>query len=271
MNQGNETIGFIGLGRLGTPMAQNLIERGHRLRVYNRTASKAEPLVARGAELAARPADVVTPGGTVITLLWDDASVESVVTSEGFLERLGPGGLHVSMTTVSPEAARRVAALHARHGSIYVEATVFGRPEAAAARELWIPMAGVDEGKARARPLLEAMGAKGVFDFGEAAGAAAVVKLAGNFLIISAARSLGEALTVVEKSGVDPKSVVEMLTSTLFPAPIYASYGTMFAEKKQSFAASKIPEKDLGSFTRTADALESPTPIANRLLELVKT
>src|ERR1700744_4267884 len=131
-----EAIGFIGLGTLGLPMAANLVERGHALRVYNRTAEKAAPLVARGAVVAARPADVVTPGGVVASVVWDDAALESIVTSAGFLERLGAGGVHVSMSTVLPATARRLAALHARHGATYLEAPVFGRPEAAVARRL---------------------------------------------------------------------------------------------------------------------------------------
>jgi 3-hydroxyisobutyrate dehydrogenase-like beta-hydroxyacid dehydrogenase len=266
----SEAIGFIGLGLLGLPMATNLVDSGHSLRVYNRTASKAEPLVARGAHLAARPVDAVTTGGVVVSVLWDDAALESVVTSEGFLERLGPGGVHLSMSTVLPETAQRLAALHAPHGCVYVEAPVFGRPEAAAARKLWIPVAGAQSAKERVRPLLEAMGGQGIFDFGEAIGAATVVKLVGNFLIISAARSLNEGLSMAEKSGVDPRAVVQMLTTTLFSAPIYQSYGKMIAEKTVPFTQSQIPVKDLGLFKSTAERVDSPTPITSQLLDLMK-
>jgi len=266
----NDTIGFIGLGQLGLPMATNLMDAGYSLRVYNRTASKAESLVARGAQLATRIPDVVVPGGIVVTVLWDQDSVESVVTSDGFLDRLGPGGIHVSMSTILPEAAKRISALHARHGSTYVEATVFGRPEAAAAHKLWIPLAGPKTAKDRVKPLLEAMGAQGIFDFGEDVGAATTVKLAGNFLLISAARSLLEALSMVEKNGVDPKPVLEMLTSTLFPSPIYQSYGKMIVDKTITFGLGPIPHKDLALFERTAAQVDSPTAIANQLRDLQK-
>src|SRR5579884_3454748 len=104
----SETIGFIGLGRLGLPMATNLLDAGYALRVYNRTASKAEPLVARGAYLANRPSDVATSGGVVATIVWDDAALESVVMSDGFLERLGSGGVHIAMSTVSPETSKKL-------------------------------------------------------------------------------------------------------------------------------------------------------------------
>jgi 3-hydroxyisobutyrate dehydrogenase-like beta-hydroxyacid dehydrogenase len=264
-----ETIGFIGLGQLGLPIATNLVDAGHTVSVYNRTASKAASLVARGVHLAARPVDAVTSGGIVATVLWDDAALESVVTSDGFLERLGPGGIHVSMSTVLPETARRLAALHTQHGCAYLEAPVFGRPEAAVARKLWIPVAGAQSAKDRVRPLLEAMGAQGIFDFGETVGAATVVKLVGNFLIISAARSMIEGLSMADKNGVDPKAVADMLTTTLFSAPIYQSYGKMIAEKTVPVMQSGIPLKDLGLFKRTAERVEVPTPISSRLYDLL--
>ncbi len=264
----SETIGFIGLGALGTPIAGNLLDAGYSLRVHNRTAAKTDPLVARGALRADRPADAAASGGVVVTLLWDDASVEAVVCSADFLDRLGEGGLHVSMSTVSPAGSRALAALHARHGSHFVEAPIFGRPEAAAARKLWIPIAGPKAAKDRIRPLLDAMGAQGVFDFGEEIGAATTVKLAGNFLIISAAASLAEALSLAESTGVDPRAVVDMLTATLFPAPIYQSYGRRIAEGTATINASPIPAKDLGLFRRSAAAAGSPTRITDLLLAL---
>ena len=267
-----ETIGFIGLGRLGLPVATNLLKAGYALRVYNRTASKADSLVAQGAQQVSRPVDAVTSGGIVVTLLWGDESVESIVTSDGFLERLGPGGIHLAMSTISPEMAKKLAAMHAQHGSIYVEAPIFGGSEAAAAQELWIPLAGPQQAKERVRPLLKAMGGQGIVDFGEEVGAATLVKLVGNFLIVSAGQSLREGLLMAENNGVDPKAVLNMLTTapTLFPAPIYQSYGKRIAEKAAPFGQSKIPLKDVGLFKKTAQQVESPTPIASLLSDLLR-
>jgi 3-hydroxyisobutyrate dehydrogenase-like beta-hydroxyacid dehydrogenase len=262
-----ETIGFVGLGKLGRPIAGNLLQAGYPLRVHNRTASKAEELVTRGAQLASTPADAVTSGGIVISLLWDDASVESIMTDD-FLSRLGRGGVHVSMSTLSPEASRRIATLHAKHGSLFVEAPVFGRPEAAVARKLFIVYAGLPAAKERVKPLFEAMGAQKSFDFGEAIGAATTVKLVGNMLIISAAASLTETLTLARNSGVDPHAVVDMLTTTLLSAPIYQTYGRMIADGTADLASSPIPTKDLGLFKETARALSSPAPISTFLLDL---
>ena len=190
------------------------------------------------------------------------------MTSDGFLERLSFGGIHVSMGTGSPEAARRLAALHAERGSIYVEAPVFGRPEAAVARKLWIPFAGPPAAKDRLRPLLTAMGAQGIFDFGEEIGAATIVKLVGNFLIFSATRSLNEALSLTEEAGVDVQAVVDMLTQTLFPSPIYQSYGKMIADETAPFGQPKIPLKDLGLFQTIATKFGVPTPIVETLISL---
>ena len=266
----NESIGFIGLGNLGFPMAVNLLESGYALAVFNRTACKTDPLVKQGARLALSPADAVTTGGIVVTALWDAAAVESVVTSSGFLDRLGPGGIHVCMCTGSPETARRLAVLHAEHGSIFIAAPVFGRPEAAAGRKLWIPFSGPAPAKLRVKPLLTAMGAQGVYDFGEDVAAATIVKLAGNFLIISAARSLSEVLEIVDKSAVDVKAVVAMLTETLFPAPIYQTYGARIAEKAGAFTKPDIPLKDLGLLQTIAQGSGAPTPIAQTLVDLLQ-
>jgi 3-hydroxyisobutyrate dehydrogenase-like beta-hydroxyacid dehydrogenase len=268
----SDVIGFIGLGQLGLPMATNLLNAGYALRVHNRTASKAEPLVARGAQLASRPAGAVTTGGVVASIVWDDAALESVVMSDGFLEQLGSGGIHLSMSTVLPATSKRLAALHAQHGCLFVEAAVFGRPEAAVAHQLWIPIAGPQIAKERVLPLLQAMGGQGIVDFGEEVGAATVVKLVGNFLIMSAGYSVREAISMAERNGVDPKAVIDMLTEapTLFPAPIYRNYGKRIAEGTAPFIQSAIPLKDVGLFQKTAQQVESPTPIAHLLDTLMR-
>jgi 3-hydroxyisobutyrate dehydrogenase-like beta-hydroxyacid dehydrogenase len=190
--------------------------------------------------------------------------------SEDFLENLGPGGIHVAMSTILPETARKMAAIHAQHGCTYVEAPIFGRPEAATAHQLWVPIAGPEEAKKRVWPLLQAMGAQGIFDFGETVGAATLVKLIGNYLIASAGYSMREALTMAAKSGVDPKTVIDMLTSTLFNAPIYQNYGKRIAENVTPFTQSRIPFKDMGLFITTAQQVESPTPIADLFYELIQ-
>lgn len=133
----SERIGWIGLGKLGFPMAVNLLERDYQLTVYNRTQGKAQPLADRGAQVASDPLQVADKGGIVVSVLWDSDTTESLVTA-ALLARM-KGGIHIGMCTGSPEAAKRLAKLHADHGSTYVEAPVFGRPEAVIARQLAIP------------------------------------------------------------------------------------------------------------------------------------
>src|SRR5277367_6439490 len=194
-----QKIGFVGLGAMGEPMAANLIAAGYPLTVYNRTASKAEPLVARGAHRAERAGDVAEPGGIVVSMLADDASVRALVTGDDALAaRLLPDGIHISMTTVSPAATNELADYHASRGSVLVAAPVFGRPDAAQAKRLWICVSGPAPAKDKVRGLLDAMG-QGVFDFGEDPAAANVVKIGGNFMIAAAMESIAEALAMAEK------------------------------------------------------------------------
>lgn len=265
-----QPVAFLGLGDLGLPIAANLLDSGVPLSVWNRTPEKAKPLTDRGARLAATPADAVTSGGVVGTLLWDDNSVEEVVHSTGFLEKLGPGGIHIGMTTNSPDVAHRLAALHAGHGSIYVEATVFGRPEAAVARQLYIQTAGPAAAKDRVAPLFPSMGAQRVFDFGEEIGAASIVKIVGNFLLVSASRSLVEAFTTLRASGVDPQAALDMYTQSLFNAPIYKGYGQRIVNREPAFTQTAIPRKDLGLFQTLAQNLNEPSPVADTLQQLFR-
>ena len=262
----SEHIGWIGLGKLGYPMAVNLLESGYHLTVYNRTRTKAEPLAERGAQVASDPLQLVDKGRIVVSVLWDSDTTENLVTP-AFLARM-EGGIHIGMCTGSPQAAKRLAKLHADHGSAYVEAPVFGRPEAVTARQLAIPYAAPLGAKNRVKPVLTAMGGSALFDMGEQPGIPTVIKQLGNFLIISATRSLVEGLAVAESAGVDATAAVKMLTETLFPSPIYRSYGAAIAEKKHVINASPIPAKDLGLFRQLAEEYALPHPITQTLLRL---
>ena len=257
-------IAFLGLGRLGLPVAANLVDAGHPLRVWNRTPAKAEPLVAKGAALVTKPVEAVTPGGVLVTLLWDDASVDEMIRSPGLLERLGDG-MHISMSTLSPDGSRALARLHAEHGSSFVDAPIFGGRDAAAARKLWVPISGSAAAKARAKPLIEAMGAQGIYDFGEAVGAATTVKVAGNFLILSASASLREAFALAQAEDVAPAALLAMLTQTLFPSSVYENHGKLAAENSTLLAQSKVPGKDLALYAEAATKAGLDVPIGEML------
>jgi 3-hydroxyisobutyrate dehydrogenase-like beta-hydroxyacid dehydrogenase len=260
-------LAFIGLGAMGAPMALNLARDGLPLRVHNRTPARAGPLIEAGAELAASPADAVRPGGVVFTMLADDAALDAVTSGEhGFIDRLGAGGLHVSLSTVAPETSRRLAAAHAAHGSLFVAAPVFGRPDAAAARKLWICMAGVEAAKQRAAPLLERLG-QSLHDFGTDPGAVGVLKLAGNFMIMAAIEAMAEAQALAAKSGLDRKAVAEFFGSTVFGGPIYRNYGRVLAEGAYTPAGFSVDLglKDMRLVRGAAEAVKVPMPIGDLL------
>jgi 3-hydroxyisobutyrate dehydrogenase-like beta-hydroxyacid dehydrogenase len=259
-------VGFVGLGRMGAGMAANLLKGGHRLVVYNRTPAKAEPLVAQGARRADKLSDACQ-GDAVITMLADDEAVEGVVWSEGgIVDRLRPGALHISCSTISVALSQRLSEAHAKAGQRFVAAPVFGRPEAAAARRLFVVAAGEAAAIEAASPLLEAIGQK-TFVVSETPKAANLVKLSGNFLIASVIESLGEALALIEKGGVDPRRYLEILTSTLFDAPIYKTYGGLIAGgifEPAGFAA-PLGHKDIRLALAAAEELRVPMPLASLL------
>ncbi len=266
-------IGFIGLGAMGLPMASNLIKAGYSLKVYNRTPSKADPLVQAGAELVSNSAQTAAPGGIVVSMLSDDAALESVVVGvDTIADRLAPDGIHVSMSSVAPATARRLADYHAARRTAYVGAPVFGRPDAAAARKLWVCVSGPEREKVR--PVIDAM-AQGVFDLGDDPGAAHALKLARNFLIGVARESVAKALAMAEKSGIDRVKAAEMFTSTLFACPVYQAYGSAIAHLRHEPAGFrlKLGLKDLELVVRTASEVAAPMPMASvvrdRLLSAV--
>ncbi|NNM86360.1 MAG: NAD(P)-dependent oxidoreductase [Phycisphaerales bacterium] len=258
-------IGFIGLGRMGAAMAQNLLRQRVAMRVFNRTAAKAEPLVAAGAASAKTPEDAVTTGGVVITMLADDAAVqEAAFGPGGFGPRLGKGGVHVSMSTIAPTTAQRLADLHANHGSIYLAAPVFGRPDAAAAANLRICLSGNAAAKKRVHPLLNHLG-QAVLDFGDSPTAAHVVKLCGNFMIAAAVEAMAEAFTLLEKAGVNKPAAASFLCDQLFASPIYRNYGRLIADVHHNDVLFELilGLKDLRLVRQTADTMHTPMPLAS--------
>jgi 3-hydroxyisobutyrate dehydrogenase-like beta-hydroxyacid dehydrogenase len=268
-------LGFIGLGNMGLNMAKNLIAAGYHLQVYNRTIEKADELDASAITKCKSPAEAATNVQVVITMLPDDSIVTEAVTGEeGILKTLQKGGLHISMSTLSPDAAQALSKLHQDAGNSYLAAPVFGRPEAAAAKKLWICMSGDAASKETAKPILECLG-QGIFDFGEDAGGANVVKIAGNFMIMSSLEIMAEAFTLAEKHGLDRAKVAEFFGSTIFNAPIYQNYGKLIANKQYEpvgFKA-KLGYKDARLAFKLAQQSETPMPIGalihNRLLTAI--
>jgi 3-hydroxyisobutyrate dehydrogenase-like beta-hydroxyacid dehydrogenase len=257
-------VGFIGLGQMGAAMARNLVKAGHRVTVYNRTRAKAEALAAEGARVAERVADACR-GEILITMLADDAAVEAVLFGDGGVgQSLAAGAIHVSMSTISITLSERLERMHRQAGQIYVTAPVFGRPEAAAAAKLFIVVAGPTEAIEKCRPLFEAMGQK-TFVVGDNPSDANLIKLSGNFLIAATIESLGEAVALIRKSGIDAHRYVEILTGTLFSAPVHRTYGAIIADEKYEPAGFKtvLGLKDIQLALAAAETLQVPMPIAS--------
>lgn len=255
-------IGFLGLGQMGHGMAANLIKAGHEVTLYNRTREKA---VGLDAPIAATPGQAVAGKDVVFTMLSNDAALEAVLQGpDGILANLPAGALHVSASTISVATAEALAKAHEKAGQKFISAPVFGRPDAAAAAKLFIAAAGAPEDIARVQPLFDVIGQR-TFVMSETPAHANLVKLSGNFLIVSVIEALGEALALVGKGGVDKKAYIELLTSTLFDAPIYKIYGNILLEQKfepPGFAA-PLGQKDIRLVLAAAEALNVPLPLAS--------
>ncbi|SDO48254.1 3-hydroxyisobutyrate dehydrogenase [Paenibacillus sp. yr247] len=257
-------VGFVGLGNMGFPMAQNILKAGHELVVYNRTASKADPLILQGAKFCATPAEVAREAGIVLSMLADDTAAEEVVFgANGLLEGLPEGGIHVSTSTISIDLAKRMAEAHQAHGQQCVSANVLGRPDAAEAAELRVMVAGPAKAREKVWPVLEALG-KNIFVVGDEVQMANVVKLANNFLIIAMLEALSEALVLVRKHGVDPGQFLEVANS-FFRSPIYQNYGRIINERLFEPAGfkMKLGLKDVKLMLQAAEAVSTPLPIAD--------
>ena len=267
-------LGFIGLGRMGAGMAANLLKAGHEVTVYNRSSGKAQALSALGARVATRVAEACH-AEAIITMLANDAAVQSVVFDDGgILASAATGTVHISMSTIGVGLSARLAAAHAGATQRYIAAPVFGRPEAAAAAQLYIVAAGARAAVEECAPLFNAMGQK-LFNLGVEPPAANLVKLSGNFLIASVIESLGEAMALIGKAGIDQRTYLDLLTSTLFNVPLYKNYGGLIVERKFEPAgfAAPLGLKDIGLTLAAAGELQVPMPVASllhdRLLTLV--
>ena len=233
-------IGFIGLGHMGTAMADNLIKAGHDVTVFNRSPGKSSALMKLGAHGAASVAEACD-GEAVITMLAnDDAASEVTLGAEGILAHLRKGAIHVSMSTISVALSKRLSQAHAQAGQRYVAAPVFGRPDMAAAAKLFIVAAGDPPAVEACKPLFDALG-RMTSTIGVEPSAANLVKLTANFLQASVIESLGEAIALIGKAGIDRIAYVNLLTSTIFTSPAYTIFGPLIAAGTFAPAAFAAP------------------------------
>lgn len=262
-------FGFIGLGNLGTPIAENLVERGHQLIVYNRTASKAQPLADKGATVAGSVKELAAASDIVFTIVSDDAALNQITLGDdGIAANLKQGGIHVSMSTILPATSTQLAGVHGQYNNHYVAAPVLGRPEAAKARKANFLLSGNTSETAIVKPLLIDGGGANVFDFGSDVSAANVAKLCSNFLIVSALEAMAEAINMAAKSGVDAAAWHAMVTQTILPAPVYVNYGKAILNEafEPGGFALRLGLKDVNLMLQQAQTVGANMPTA----ELVK-
>jgi 3-hydroxyisobutyrate dehydrogenase-like beta-hydroxyacid dehydrogenase len=258
-------LAFVGLGRMGQAMVARLLAAGHDLILYNRTAEKLAPFLAKGARAASTLAQAAQFSGVVMTMLADDPALRAVCQGDGgLIATLPPEGIHVAMGTHDVKTIRALAEAHAAAGQTLIAAPVLGRPEAVTAGTLGVIVGGDGPAVERCMPLFEALGRR-VFPAGADPGSASAMKLANNFLLACAIEALGEAFSLVEKSGVDRSVFHDVVTDGIFASPAYSTYAKIIANKAWDTVGFTVALglKDVNLALAAGQAAGVPLPSAN--------
>jgi 3-hydroxyisobutyrate dehydrogenase-like beta-hydroxyacid dehydrogenase len=256
-------VGFIGLGKMGSAIAARILGAGHAVTVWNRSPDPVAALVAKGAVAANTPEDAMQ-GDCVLSMLASDAAIQAVGLDGALLDRAVPGLVHANLATVSIEFARQMAAAHAARGLGYVASPVFGRPDVAAAGNLILVVAGAPGNIEKLGPVFGAVGRR-TAAVGTAPEQANLFKVAGNFMIAAAIETMGEALALVRKGGIDPAQFHDVLTNSLFAAPVYQGYGKLIVTEtyEPPGLSLRLGLKDIDLARAAAGALQVPLPLAD--------
>jgi len=260
-------IGFIGLGNLGNVMVTNLIERGRKLHLYNRTKEKMNAFKAN-ATLHDSVASLAANCDLIVSIVSDDKAVNAIsLGADGLVENMKPGSLHVCLSTIAPSTSEALYEAHNQKQIDYLTATIIGRPEAAKARALTVCISGTSSKKAEAIEILKELGSKNLYEFGDDPKSAAAIKVCNNFLILSAIEAMGEAFNLASRAGADANMLYQMITETLFNAPIYKNYGKIILDKSYDKAGftSQLGLKDTKLALSLADEVSTPLPIGDLL------
>ncbi|HMI47325.1 MAG TPA: NAD(P)-dependent oxidoreductase [Gemmatimonadaceae bacterium] len=254
-------IGFIGLGTMGSRVAENLVKAGNKVRVWNRGRTAVDELTRMGAQPVSSAREAFS-GDAVFSMLADDDAVRQVI--EPLLDGSPKGLVHVNMATISVALARELAARHREHGLFYVAAPVFGRPLLAASGKLTIVVAGDPSAIARVQPLLNVIGQR-TWPMGAEPERANVVKLAGNVLLGAAVEAMSEATALASRNGIAPAELLDVLTNGVFTAPAYQMYGAAIAQQQYDPPQFKLKLtlKDLRLALAAAEEASVPMPLAD--------
>ena len=256
-------VGVIGLGSMGFAIAFNILKAGHSLTVHNRTEEKAHPLMEEGAMFSHDPSGAAQ-GDVVLTMLSDDHALEAVLFGaageEGFFAHQAANCIHVSMSTVGAALVKRIDAESKAAGKSFVTATVMGRPDVAEAGGLVVMAAGDDALIEKCKPVFDAIG-RVTHVVGAEPVQSAVVKLAANFMLSSMIETIGEALALVRKNGVDHHKFLEIIAKDFFKSPIYEKYGGIIADEKFDGGAFTVKLQEKDTRLAVAAAIESQVPM----------
>jgi 3-hydroxyisobutyrate dehydrogenase-like beta-hydroxyacid dehydrogenase len=239
-------IAFIGIGRMGLPMAMNLLAAGHAVTVFNRASDRCAPLLDHGAAVAGSPAEAARDAEIVITMVADGAAARDVLLGHrGAIAALGAGGIAVDMSTIGPTAATELAAAAVAAGATFLDAPVSGSVSLAEAGELTTMVGGDTESFERARPVLAAM-TKTQFHLGPS-GTGSAMKLALNAVIALTAEALGECLVLAQRAGISPTAAYDVLQASAVASPFVAYKRAAFLEPESAPAAFTVSlmQKDL--------------------------
>lgn len=258
-------IGFVGLGRMGGHVAENLLKAGHAVTVWNRSAAPVTALVAKGARAAQTPEEAMQ-GEAVFSMLSNDAVMREVGLAGPLLEKAARGLIHVNMATISAEMAKELQTAHAKAGLAYISAPVFGRPEMAAAAQLVLVAGGDAAAIATMQPVFNQIGSRTV-PVGDAAEKANLFKIAGNFMIAAEMQATGEAFALLRKGGVDPALFHDVLSGRLFTGAVFKNYGQMVLNRQYEPAgfALTLGLKDVNLARSAAEGLGMGLPTADLL------
>ena len=257
-------IGFIGLGRMGGHVAENLLKAGHSVTVWNRSPEPVAALVAKGAAQAETPQDALQ-GEAVFSMLSNDAVMREIGLAGPLLDKAAKGLIHVNLATISVDFAKELATAHKKAGLSYISAPVFGRPEMAASAQLVLVAGGDAAALQTMQPVFDKIGARTVPV--EAAEKANLFKIAGNFMIASELEAIGETFALLRKGGVDPAVFHDVLSGRLFTGAVFKAYGLMILNRQYEPAgfALTLGLKDVNLARAAAEGLGVTMPTAEVL------